>query len=45
MSYVKCEYCKCVIPSYLAYETGELSEDVHREPLYSCRDCIEEEDD
>ena len=45
MTTVKCEYCKCLIPSYLATETGELSEDVHREPLYSCYDCIKEEGD
>lgn len=45
MTTVECEYCERLIPSHLAYETGELSEDVHREPLYSCRDCIKEENE
>ena len=43
MSSVECEYCKCVIDSCLAYETGERSEDIYRDLLYSCRDCIKEE--
>jgi len=45
MATIECVCCGCLVPGHLAKETGELSEDVHREPLYACWDCYNDESD